>query len=136
MTVSSISPSLYMYQPAQNSMQNNVGQSQNEFQALGNALQSGDLSGAQTAFAALQQMFSTSSTGNQTQTSQQGGGQNSFSSDFDALGQALQSGDLKGAQTDFAKLLQNIQTTYNSNGSSTSGSSGNVAATNNVNFTI
>ena len=68
------------------------------FQKLSTALQAGNLSGAQQAFASLQQ-------NGQVPT-----GNSVISSDFDAVGKALQSGDLQAAQTAFQKLQQDRQT--------------------------
>jgi hypothetical protein len=112
MSISSVSSmtNIYpMYQLDQTSAQHKAGQFRQEFNALASALQSGDLSGAQQAFAALQKLLPSSSAGNQTQTGQQGSGQNTFATDFNALGQALQSNDLQKAQEAFAKLQQDIQ---------------------------
>lgn len=85
---------------------------QKEFNELADALKSGDLSSAQQAFSAWQQLFATSS-GNsqsQTQTAQQDTAKNSVTADISSLGQALQSGDLTAAQTDFTQLQTDIQT--------------------------
>jgi hypothetical protein len=92
-------------------------QGQQDFKSLADALQSGDLSGAQNAFAALLQLFPNSSSpaNNQTQsaaTSSAAGSSNSTNSitnDLSTLGQAIQSGDLTGAQNDFSKLMQDIK---------------------------
>jgi len=86
--------------------QNNFKQRQQEFNDLGAALQSGDLTGAQAAFSALTQNASTS---NQAQTSQQSGTTTGIQADFDALGQALQSGDTDAAKTAYAKIQQDLQ---------------------------
>ena len=109
MSISGISASTDPYQAYQANGQNNVKQFRQDFQDLASALQSGDLSGAQQAFAALQQLLPNPSAGSQTSTGQQGNGQNPFSADFSALDQALKSGDLKGAQDAFAKLQQDMQ---------------------------
>lgn len=66
-------------------------QRQQNFQALSKALQSGDLSGAQTAFASL------------TQAAASGANSNP-SSPLAQLGKALQSGDLGAAQTAFSQM--------------------------------
>jgi hypothetical protein len=122
------------------------------FSQLGQALQSGNLSGAQQAFATLQQDV-------QQGTQQAGGahhhhrhhgggsGANSSSSqssdtisqDLSALGQALQSNNLSGAQQAFATLTSDIQAKFGSasnsgtgNGSSTSVSSGTSQASANT----
>ena len=100
-----------------NSVQTKFKQMKDDFQQLGQALQSGDLSGAQSAFASLLPLFpnSSSSANSQTQSaaassaSSSGNGTSSITSDLSALGQALQSNDLTGAQYDFLKLMQDIQ---------------------------
>lgn len=71
---------------------------QSEFQQLAKDLQAGNLSGAQTDFAALQQNAPTSQTSGQT-----------LSQAVSALGQDLQSGNLTAAQQDFATIQQDIQ---------------------------
>jgi hypothetical protein len=67
------------------------------FQQLGQSLQSGDLSAAQSAFNTLTQNSPANQNG-------------PLSQDLSAVGQALQSGDLQGAQTAFAKLQQDAKT--------------------------
>jgi ribosomal protein S20 len=109
MTVSSVSSTLSTYQTDVQSPRN---QSVQAFKALQSALQSGDLSGAQTAFAALQKDLqppsqttqASSATGQSTQMSQ--GGQ-----DLETLANALSSGELSGAQQAFASLQQDLQGT-------------------------
>lgn len=109
MSISSISSVASGYQPTLNNWLNNLSQIRQGFKDLASALQSGDLTAAQTAFASLQQLLPNSSAGNQTQNGQQGSGQNPFATDFSALAKALQSGDLSAAQTAFAKLQQDTQ---------------------------
>lgn len=87
---------------------------------LGQALQSGDLAGAQTAFDALTAL-GTSGPNKDGQPYQQAG----RASDFQAIGEALQSGDLAGAQSAFTTLAgtfgkqdqqtQSAITAYNGN---------------------
>jgi hypothetical protein len=77
------------------------GQRRADFQALAQALQGGNLQGAQQAFSALQQ-----DTKSAPRTGQAQG--NAGTSDLAALGQALRSGDLSGAQNAFASLQQDI----------------------------
>jgi hypothetical protein len=72
-------------------LQTQMQQVKAEFDKLKESLESGDLSGAQQAYAALQQNASQ-------------GGNNPLQSKFDALGQALQSGDLAAAQQAFSAL--------------------------------
>ena len=64
--------------------QNKFKQMNDDFQKLGQVLQSGDLSSAQQIFSSLQQLLPNSS-GSQTQDSSQ----NTLAKDFNAIGQAL-----------------------------------------------
>jgi hypothetical protein len=79
--------------------QNPWAQQKSEFQQLGQALQSGNLAGAQQAFSALQQNAPQGPSGQSAQG-------NSSQSPFAALGQALQSGNLSAAQQAFSQLQQ------------------------------
>ena len=105
--------------------------------AVGSALQSGDLSGAQSAFATLTQDLQSSA--QQAQSGQQaymarghhhhhhhGGSQQSTGSnlgtDLAAVGSALQSGDLSGAQSAFGTLMQDLTSGLSQNSNGTSGS--------------
>ena len=72
---------------------------QSDLKQLGNALQSGDLSGAQQAFSALSALGQSGPFSNSEPFSK-----SSRAQAFDTLGQALQSGDLAGAQAAFAAL--------------------------------
>ena len=106
-------------------------QTQNAFatdlNAVGQALQSGDQSDEQAAFTKLQQDVQSvqghhhhhhhqdnaaastqSTTGIQTDNGQGGSSQNPFSTDLNAVGQALQSGNLSDAQDAFAQLQQDM----------------------------
>jgi hypothetical protein len=94
-------------------------QRKTDLQQLGQALQSGDLAGAQQDFNALQTLgqsgpFASAEPFRNTQREQ----------DFAAVGQALQSGDLAGAQTAFAAL----ESTFHSAGAPTNTSSSNGPA--------
>ena len=74
-----------------------------DLQQLGQALQSGDLAGAQQEFSAIQTLGQSGPVAN---------GDPFISSqreqDFQAIGQALQSGDLAGAQQAFAQLESDL----------------------------
>ena len=105
-------------------------QTQNAFatdlNALGQALQSGNVSDAQADFTKLQQDVQSvqghhhhhhhnnpsastqSTTGMQIDNGQEGSSQNPFSTELNAVGQSLQSGDLSDAQVAFAKLQQDM----------------------------
>jgi hypothetical protein len=77
-----------------------------DVQQLGQALQQGNLSAAQTAFNNIQSLGQNGpfANGDAFRSSQR-------EQDFDAIGQALQNGDLAGAQSAFASL----QSTFNQN---------------------
>ena len=104
-SVSGISSNSSRYQV---NWQNSVNQWQQDFDNLGSALQSGNLSQAQTAYSALVQNTPSNS---QAQNSQQSG-TSSIGADFIALGQALQSGNLTETQTAYAQLQQDIQVAH------------------------
>jgi len=112
--------------------------------AVGSALQSGDLSGAQTAFATLTQDLQSNTqqaqSGQQTYTARghhhhhhHGGSTESTDSNLDtglsAVGSALQSGDLSGAQSAFGTLMQGLTNGLSQNGDGTSGSAISVQVT-------
>jgi outer membrane protein assembly factor BamD (BamD/ComL family) len=76
------------------------------FQNLAQALQAGDLSGAQKAFAQIQQEWSSiGKEGNRGGT----GESNSQNSLFQGLANALQKGDLSSAQQIFSQIQQNMK---------------------------
>jgi hypothetical protein len=107
-----------------------------DLQQLGQALQSGDLAGAQQEFSAIQNLGQSGpfANGNAFKVSQR-------EQDFAAIGQALQAGDLAGARQAFAQLKSTFQSqgsvdppavvvnlSGSSSGSSSSGTSGTSAA--------
>ena len=106
MSVSGISSNNLMYQASSG----NLGKMRQDFQALDKALQSGDLSAAQKAFAQLQvdspvaQAQNSSSTNTGTNTGSGAG--NTMSSLFQSLGNALNNNDLTGAQNAFSQIQQ------------------------------
>lgn len=81
-----------------------------DFRGLGSALNSGDLSQAQTAFASLQSDLQTTSQNGKTSplldTSTQAG------KDFQTLQSALQSGDTDGAKKAFAAVRQDLRAAH------------------------
>lgn len=113
MAVSAISSNTNLYQT--NGRQTNSEQIQKSFQLLGQALQSGNLSSAQQTFSALKQLIPNLSAAGLTQTGQQGSVQNTFAANFNALGQALKSGDLSKARSAFTKLQQDMQSVQKGN---------------------
>jgi len=99
MSVASISgSSLFDYNTQ--SIQNRAQQFRQEFQQLGQDLQSGNVSAAKADFATLQQTHSTSSSQSN----------NAIAQDFNQLSQDLQSGNVSAAQQDSAKIQQDLQT--------------------------
>jgi soluble cytochrome b562 len=88
------------------------GSAADDFKALGQALQSGDLAGAQQAYATLQQDLQTAeqpAAGSSGSTSAAASGAGKLAQDFGALGQALQSGNLADAQHAYATVQQDAQ---------------------------
>jgi len=83
------------------------------FKALGDALKSGDLAGAQKAFDTIQANAPKNGANSGSGT---GNSQNPLSNDFNALGTALQSGDLASAQKAFATLQQDGQAMHKAHG--------------------
>lgn len=84
-------------------------QVQQDYAQLASALQSGDVTGAQTAYTALQQALG-AQTGNSTSpTTATGATTDPILNDFNSLGQALQSGNLSQAQSAFAQLQSDVQ---------------------------
>ena len=102
MSVSGISSSSF-FNNAMPSIQNAGAQRAKEFQQLGQDLQSGNLSAAQSDFAALEQSSSQSSATSSAQSN------NPLAQDFTQLGKDLQSGNTSAAQQDFSKIQQDFQ---------------------------
>jgi uncharacterized membrane protein len=82
-------------------------QMQQEFQQLGQDLQSGSLSGAKADVSALQQLNAPSSSTSATPTTINN---NPVTNQLTQLSQALQSGSLSNAQQDYRNIQQNLQT--------------------------
>ena len=80
---------------------------QQEMQQLGQALQSGNLSAAQSDFATLQAAFSQPAT--TTGSTSTGSASNPVVQAFNQLGTDLQSGNLSAAQKDFSTVQQDLQ---------------------------
>jgi outer membrane protein assembly factor BamD (BamD/ComL family) len=78
-----------------------------DFNQLASALQSGDLSGAQSAYSNIQQLFQANPGASPSNATSNGS--NTVQSDFAALGQALQSGDLSQAQSAFSQLQSDVR---------------------------
>ena len=104
-----------------------------DFSALGQALKSGNISDAQNAYSTLLQDLQQASSqvhhhhhhharGSQGANSSDGQQSNPIAQAFDALGKALESGDLSGAQQAFLTIQQDLQQ-YGLNVSAVSSSS-------------
>jgi hypothetical protein len=101
MSVSGILSSLYNY--GTQATQNKMTQFKAEFQQLGQDLQSGSLSAAQSDFAALQLLGPQASS---TSPAQSG---NAIGQDFTQLAKDLKAGNTSAAQQDYAKIQQDLQ---------------------------
>jgi len=90
-----------------------------DFRALGKALESGDLASAQSAFADLTKLLQSggassaapaaSSSSGASGVTSASGTSSPLQSDFEALAQALQSGDVKTAKSAFAQLMKDMK---------------------------
>jgi len=98
------SSSLFSYETQNTQRQNKVQQFQQELQQLGEDLQSGNLSAAQTDFATLQQLTPQGSSSSTSATNS-----NPLAQAFQQLGQDLQSGNLSAAQQDYSNVQQDFQ---------------------------
>lgn len=108
MSISSITSGTMMPQDFQNIRQ----QQRQDFSQLAQALQDGDLTGAQKAYSDLQSLLpSNNQSGTNTNTNS-GSPQNPIQSDFAALGKALSSGDLSQAQSEFSQLQTDLKNAY------------------------
>jgi soluble cytochrome b562 len=106
MSVSSVSSATNLYQTSYN---NGFAQSIQDFNALKNALQSGNLSNAQSAFATWQQDIQNDPRMQSLLNGSQSGS-SQISQDYQSLQSALQSGDVASAQKAFASFQQDLQT--------------------------
>ena len=107
MSVSGVSSSSSVIQTDWRSL---VNQFKQDFKQLASSLQSGDLSGAQKAYAALQQLLQSNQSGGPSSNAQQASSTNNpIQNDFAALGSALQSGDLSSAQSAFSQLQTDMK---------------------------
>jgi DNA-binding FadR family transcriptional regulator len=104
-SISSISSTKPAYQ---NYNASNVQQTIQDFQAIGNALQSGDVSSAQSALTTFQQALATN-TNSQSTTSQPFGKNSQANTDYQSLVSALQSGNLTNAQQAYTSLQKDLK---------------------------
>ncbi len=102
MTVSGISSS-GTFNYTDEAIQERMKQGRQEFQQLGQDLESGNLSAAQSDFATLQQLAPQNNSTSATQNN------NPIAQAFHELAQDLQSGNLSAAQQDYATIQQAFQ---------------------------
>jgi outer membrane protein assembly factor BamD (BamD/ComL family) len=102
MSVSGISSSSLLNYGTQD-VQGKMKQFQQEFQQLGKDLQAGDLSAAQSDFAALQQLMPQNSATSSTQSN------NPIAQAFNQLSKDLQAGNLSAAQQDYTTIEKDFQ---------------------------
>ncbi len=102
MSVAGISSSNLLGYDAQ-SVQTSMQQMQQAFQQLGQDLQSGNLSAAQSDFAALQQLMPQSGSTSSAQSS------SPIAQAFKQLSQDLQAGNLSAAQQDYSTIQKDFQ---------------------------
>ncbi len=103
MSVANIAASTLFNYSTQDST-NRRKQIQQEFQQLGQDLQAGNLTAAQSDFATLQKLVPTSSSSSSSATST-----NSLAQDFSHLSQDLKAGNLTASQQDFSNLQQDYE---------------------------
>ena len=107
MSISSLASTL-IADLSQQYQQNPFQKIQQDFKQLASALKSGDLSGAQSAYASIEQLLPANQSSSSSATGSNGS--NAIQSDFASLGQALQSGDLSEAQSAFGQLQSDLKT--------------------------
>lgn len=116
MSVSGISSSNLSTYGTSGSGQSNFQQIQKEFQQLGQDLQSGNLSAAQSDFVTLTKLVpklasavASSSSASASSTSSSSQSANPLLQNFSQLAQDLQSGNLSAAQSDYTNIQQDFQ---------------------------
>jgi hypothetical protein len=102
-SISSVSPVTNPYQP---NYQAGYGQMVQNFNAIGSALQAGDLTTAQSALTTFQQALPGSSS---TSASQPFGKNSQANTDYQSLTSSLQSGNLASAQKAFTSLQKDLK---------------------------
>src|ERR1700692_1692931 len=91
----------------QQQQQNPLQQMRKDFSQLASALQSGNLSAAQSDYSKIQQLMQQNGSALSTGSTSA----NSVQKDFSALGQALKSGDIGQARTAFSQMQKDFQAT-------------------------
>jgi hypothetical protein len=104
MSIASIASSALLHYSGQ-AMQSNRQKWQQSLQQLGQDLQSGNLSAAQTDFASLQQLAPQVASASSSQSN------NSLTQEFNQLGTDLKAGNTTAAQQDFQQIQQHVSPT-------------------------
>jgi hypothetical protein len=102
-SISSVSP---VNNPYQTNYQSGFGQMVQNFNAIGSALQAGDLTTAQSALTTFQQALPGSSS---TSASQPFGKNSQANTDYQSLTSSLQSGNLASSQKAFTSLQKDLK---------------------------
>lgn len=100
----------------------------NNYNSLGQALDAGNLPGAQQAFTALISGVSSSGSATTASTGPSSGPGSSVGADLVSLGQALQAGNLPAAQQAFSGLQQAVASVGGAGGSSSAGANSSAGA--------
>lgn len=124
-SISSVSSTTNPYQPT---AQNSMSQVLQDFNAVGSALQSGNVSTAQSALAAFQQDLQSNS---QTSANQPFGKNTQANTNYQSLTTALQSGDLSAAQKAFASIQTDLKASHKGHHHHGSGATSATASTSN-----
>jgi hypothetical protein len=95
---------------SQTDSQSSVNLLRQTFEQLASSLQSGNLTGAQKALSDLESLIQSNQSSSQTLIVHSTSTRNStIQNDVAALGQALNFGDLSAAQSDFSRLVKDLQ---------------------------
>jgi len=109
MSISGISSSNFWQTYNPGTQQNQFQQFQQEFQQLGQDLQSGNLSQAQSDFTTLQQNAPAGSPLAAAGSTSSSSGTSTIAQEFNQLATDLQSGNLTAAQSDYSNIQQTAQ---------------------------
>jgi hypothetical protein len=108
MSVQGVSSSTNPYLP---NVQSNTATMSSNFKSLFTAIQSGDLKSAQNSYSQIQSLLQNTQSSQTATAAQPSPQQSQLNADFTALGSALQSGDINGAQNALKKLGEDLQST-------------------------
>jgi hypothetical protein len=110
MSISSVNPAA-PYALNMQDASSQGGSVRSAFASLTRSLQSGDVASAQQAFASIEQAFGASGSPTEpaASASPASGAAGTMNADLQAVGKALQSGDVQGAQSALDKLRQDMR---------------------------